>query len=37
MGMHALINAVGSPAAYWPLLAARLRVRRPALAGATRD
>lgn len=36
MSAHALIEGVGTPAAFGPLLA-RLRVRRPALADATRD
>ncbi|SFC99545.1 hypothetical protein SAMN05216284_109220 [Micromonospora sediminimaris] len=37
MCVHALINAVATSAAFGPLLVARPRVRRPALAGATRD
>ncbi|RLK13504.1 hypothetical protein DER29_4528 [Micromonospora sp. M71_S20] len=37
MSAHALIEGVGTPAVLGSLLAARLRVRRPALAGATRD
>jgi hypothetical protein len=37
MCVHALINAVATPAAFGPLLVVRPRVRRPALAGANRD
>lgn len=37
MSAHALIEAVGTPAAFGSLLVARPRVRRPVLAGATRD
>lgn len=33
MCTHALIEGVGAPAAFGPLLSARPRVRRPALAG----
>lgn len=33
MFAHALIDAVGTPAAWAPLLVARPRVRRPAPAG----
>ncbi|GGM44332.1 hypothetical protein GCM10011608_31300 [Micromonospora sonchi] len=37
MATYALINAAVAPAAFGPLLQARPRVRRPALAGAIRD
>ncbi|SCG36963.1 hypothetical protein GA0070609_0347 [Micromonospora echinaurantiaca] len=33
MSAHALIEGVGTPAAFGPLLSARPRVRRPALVG----
>lgn len=33
MCTHALIDAAGTPAAWGPLLVARPRIRRPALAG----
>lgn len=37
MSAYAVIEEAGTPAAFGPLLVARPRVRRPALAGATRD
>ncbi|GIJ28479.1 hypothetical protein Vqi01_36410 [Micromonospora qiuiae] len=37
MAMYALINAAVASAAFGPLLQARPRVRRPALAGAIPD